>query len=150
MAEVFVLLLGEIDLSIGYNRASARCSRAGCWLPPTPVPWWLAVLVGLAVPALFSGAPGRDHHPAPAAVLRGHAGRAAGAGALLLVVMQSAAPQSAAAASRLYSTVLSDIEGGALSPLASWIVMAVAVVLAGAIFSCATAAGGRAISPRLR
>jgi D-xylose transport system permease protein len=34
----------------------------------------------------------------------------------------------------MYSNVLSDIEGGSMSPLASWIVMAVVVVLAGTLF----------------
>ena len=46
MAEVFVLLLGEIDLSIGYT--SALGAVFTCWLllPPNPAPWPLAVLVG--------------------------------------------------------------------------------------------------------
>ena len=35
---------------------------------------------------------------------------------------------------RLYSSVLSDIEGGAMSPLVGWIVMVVAVALAAAMF----------------
>ena len=81
MAEVWVLLLGEIDLSIGYT--SAIGATFTCWLlaPPHPAPWPLAVLVGLAVPAVLRRHRGRDHHPAPAAVLRGHAGRpAAGVG----------------------------------------------------------------------
>ena len=58
MAEVFVLLLGEIDLSIGYT--SALGATFTCWLllPPNPAPWPLAVLVGLAVPAIFSGLEG--------------------------------------------------------------------------------------------
>ena len=53
MAEVFVLLLGEIDLSIGYTSAIGAVFT--CWLlvPPDPAPWPLAVLVGLAFPALF-------------------------------------------------------------------------------------------------
>ncbi len=55
MAEVFVLLLGEIDLSIGYT--SVIGATFTCWLllPPNPAPWPLAVLVGLAVPAIFGG-----------------------------------------------------------------------------------------------
>ena len=52
---------------------------------------------------------------------------------LLLEVMQAAAPNGGGSI-RLYNNVLSDIEGGALSPLASWIVMAVAVALAAAMF----------------
>ena len=53
MAEVFVLLLGEIDLSIGYTSVIGAVFT--CWLlvPPDPAPWPLAVLVGLAFPALF-------------------------------------------------------------------------------------------------
>src|SRR5207245_2080234 len=58
MAEVFVLLLGEIDLSIGYSSVIGAVFT--CWLlvPPNPVPWPLAVLVGLAFPALFGAIQG--------------------------------------------------------------------------------------------
>ena len=78
MAEVFVLLLGEIDLSIGYTSAIGAVFT--CWLlvPPDPAPWPLAVLVGLAFPALFGLVEGVIITSAPAAVLRGHAGRPAG------------------------------------------------------------------------
>ena len=133
MAEVFVLLLGEIDLSIGYT--SALGATFTCWLllPPNPAPWPLAVLVGLAVPALFSGLEGlivtRLRLPSFVVTL---AGQLAALG-LLLEVMDSAAP-SGGGSIRLYNNVLSDIEGGALSPLASWIVMAAAVALAAAMF----------------
>ena len=133
MAEVFVLLLGEIDLSIGYT--SALGATFTCWLllPPNPAPWPLAVLVGLAVPALFSGLEGfivtRLRLPSFVVTL---AGQLAALG-LLLEVMDSAAPNGGGSI-RLYNNVLSDIEGGALSPLASWIVMVVAVALAGAMF----------------
>ncbi len=133
MAEVFVLLLGEIDLSIGYT--SALGATFTCWLllPPNPAPWPLAVLVGLAVPAIFSGLEGfivtRLRLPSFVVTL---AGQLAALG-LLLEVMQAAAPNGGGSI-RLYNNVLSDIEGGALSPLASWIVMIVAVVLAGAMF----------------
>jgi D-xylose transport system permease protein len=133
MAEVFVLLLGEIDLSIGYT--SALGATFTCWLllPPNPAPWPLAVLVGLAVPAVFSGLEGvmvtRLRLPSFVVTL---AGQLLAFG-LLLEVMDAAAP-SGGGSIRLFNNVLSDIEGGALSPLASWIVMIVAVVLAGATF----------------
>ena len=133
MAEVFVLLLGEIDLSIGYT--SALGATFTCWLllPPNPAPWPLAVLVGLAVPALFSGLEGlivtRLRLPSFVVTL---AGQLAALG-LLLEVMDSAAP-SGGGSIRLYNNVLLAIEGGALSPLASWIVMAAAVALAAAMF----------------
>ena len=91
------------------------------------------MLVGLAVPAIFSGLEGfivtRLRLPSFVVTL---AGQLAALG-LLLEVMQAAAPNGGGSI-RLYNNVLSDIEGGALSPLASWIVMIVAVVLAGTMF----------------
>ena len=133
MAEVFVLLLGEIDLSIGYT--SAVGATFTCWLllPPNPAPWPLAVLVGLAVPAIFSGLEGfivtRLRLPSFVVTL---AGQLLALG-LLLEVMDSAAPNGGGSI-RLYNNVLADIYAGALSPLAGWIVMVVAVALAGAMF----------------
>ncbi len=133
MAEVFVLLLGEIDLSIGYT--SAVGATFTCWLllPPNPAPWPLAVLVGLAVPAIFSGLEGfivtRLRLPSFVVTL---AGQLLALG-LLLEVMDSAAPNGGGSI-RLYNNVLLDIYAGALSPLAGWIVMAAAVALAGALF----------------
>jgi D-xylose transport system permease protein len=52
---------------------------------------------------------------------------------LLLEVMQQAAPNGGGSI-RLYNNVLLNIEGGSLSPIAGWIVMIVAVVLAGGLF----------------
>jgi D-xylose transport system permease protein len=132
MAEVFVLLLGEIDLSIGYS--SVIGSVFTCWLlaPPNPVPWPLAVLVGLAFPALYSGIEGvittRLRLPSFVVTL---AGLLFGQGFLLFIV-NVAAPGSGGTI-RLYSNVLSDIEGGSMSAVAGWIVMAAAVALGGAL-----------------
>ena len=133
MAEVFVLLLGEIDLSIGYT--SALGATFTCWLllPPNPAPWPLAVLVGLAVPAIFSGLQGlivtRLRLPSFVVTL---AGQLLALG-LLLEVMDTAAPNGGGSI-RLYNNVLTDIYSGSLSPLAGWIVMVAAVALAGAMF----------------
>ena len=149
MAEVFVLLLGEIDLSIGYT--SVIGATLTLWLlePPGPAPWPLAVLVGLAFPALFGAVEGviitRLRLPSFVVTL---AGQLAGLG-LLLFIMDQAAPNGGGTI-RLYNNVLSDIEGGALSPLADWIVMAAAVVLVGALFvvrDTRRRAGGLAAPP---
>jgi len=133
MAEVFVLLLGEIDLSIGYTSVIGAVFT--CWLlvPPNPAPWPLAVLVGLAFPAVFGAIEGviitRLRLPSFVVTL---AGLLFGQG-FLLYIINVAAPGSGGTI-RLYSNVLSDIEGGAMSPLAGWIVMAAAVALAAAVF----------------
>ena len=133
MAEVFVLLLGEIDLSIGYTAAVGATFTCWLLLPPNPAPWPLAVLVGLAVPAIFSGLEGfivtRLRLPSFVVTL---AGQLLALG-LLLEVMDSAAPNGGGSI-RLYNNVLSDIYAGSLSPVAGWIVMAAAVALAGALF----------------
>jgi D-xylose transport system permease protein len=133
MAEVFVLLLGEIDLSIGYS--SIIGATFTCWLlvPPNPAPWPVAVLVGLAFPALYGGVQGVIitwlRLPSFVVTL---AGLLFGGGFILFAV-NTAAPGSGGSI-RLYNNVLSDIESGSLSPAASWIVMAAAVVLAGTLF----------------
>ena len=116
---------------------------------PNPAPWPLAVLVGLAFPALFGAVEGviitRLRLPSFVVTL---AGQLAGLG-LLLFVMDEAAPNGGGTI-RLYNNVLSDIEGGAMSPAAGWIVMVVAVVLAGALFvvrDTRRRAGGLAAPP---
>jgi D-xylose transport system permease protein len=133
MAEVFVLLLGEIDLSIGYTSVIGATFTLWLLEPPNPAPWPLAVLVGLAFPALFGAVEGviitRLRLPSFVVTL---AGQLAGLG-LLLTVMDAAAPNGGGTI-RLYNNVLSDIEGGAMSTAADWIVMAAAVVLAGTLF----------------
>ena len=132
MAEVFVLLLGEIDLSIGYSSVMGAVIAAWMVSPSENLPWWLAVLAGLAVPAVFSGllAVIWTWLRAPSFVVT-LGGMLMGEG-LLLFLVQVAAPGSGGTI-RLNSNVLNDIEGGAMSPVAGWIVMAVAVAL-GALF----------------
>ena len=133
MAEVSVLLLGEIDLSIGFSAAIGAVFTCWVLLPPNPWPWPIAVLIGLAVPAIYGGIQGviitRLRLPSFVVTL---AGQLAGLG-LLLAIMNQAAPNSGGTI-RLYNNVLSDIEIGSISPLAGWIVMIVAVVVAGALF----------------
>ena len=149
MAEVFVLLLGEIDLSIGYTSVIGAVFT--CWLlvPPNPAPWPLAVLVGLAFPAVFGAIEGviitRLRLPSFVVTL---AGLLFGQG-FLLYIINVAAPGSGGTI-RLYSNVLSDIEGGAMSPLAGWIVMTVAVVLGAVVLvgrDTRRRAGGLAAPP---
>ncbi len=149
MAEVFVLLLGEIDLSIGYTSVIGAVFT--CWLlvPPDPAPWPLAVLVGLAFPALFGLVEGVIitwlRLPSFVVTL---AGQLAGLG-ILLSIINTAAPGSGGTI-RLYNNVLNDIENGAMSPLTGWLVTAAAVVLGGAVMLTRDSrrrAGGLAAPP---
>ena len=149
MAEVFVLLLGEIDLSIGYSSVIGAVFTAWLLVPPNPAPWPLAVLVGLAFPVVYGLIQGVIitwlRLPSFVVTL---AGQLAGLG-ILLEIINTAAPGSGGTI-RLYSSVLLDIEGGAMSPLASWIVMAVAVVLGAVVLvgrDTRRRAGGLAAPP---
>jgi len=130
MAEVFVLLLGEIDLSIGYSSVIGAVITLWLLSLSHPVPWWLAVLAGLAFPTAYGALQGviitRLRLPSFVVTL---AGLLAGQG-LLLYAVNKAAPGSGGTI-RLNSTVLNGIENGSMSPAAGWIVMAAVVVLAG-------------------
>ena len=77
MAEVFVLLLGEIDLSAGFVggvggiiAAELVTSEHGSWS------WWAACIAALLVCAADRRVHGHDHHAPRPAVVRRHAGRA--------------------------------------------------------------------------
>jgi len=149
MAEVFVLLLGEIDLSIGYSSVIGAVFTAWLLVPPNPAPWPLAVLAGLAFPVVYGLIQGVIitwlRLPSFVVTL---AGQLAGLG-ILLEIINTAAPGSGGTI-RLYSSVLLDIEGGAMSPLASWIVMAAAVVLGAVVLvgrDTRRRAGGLAAPP---
>jgi len=149
MAEVFVLLLGEIDLSIGYSSVIGAVFTAWLLVPPNPAPWPLAVLAGLAFPVVYGLIQGVIitwlRLPSFVVTL---AGQLAGLG-LLLEIINTAAPGSGGTI-RLYNNVLIDIEGGAMSPLAGWIVMAVAVVLGAVVLvgrDTRRRAGGLAAPP---
>ncbi len=130
MAEVFVLLLGEIDLSIGYSSVIGATFTVYLLSLAHPWPVWLAVLVGLAFTSAYGAIQGGliVWLKLPSFVVT-LAGLLFGQG-LLLFVIDVLAPNSGGTI-RLSNSVLNAIEYGAMSPAAGWIVMAAAVALAG-------------------
>jgi D-xylose transport system permease protein len=130
MAEVFVLLLGEIDLSVGYNAALGAVVTLWILSGAHPPPWWVGVIGGLAFSAAYAGLEGLIitwlRLPSFVVTLAGYLG---GLG-LLLAFIDMAAPNSGGTI-RLTSSVLNAIEGGSMSATASWIVMIAAVAVAG-------------------
>ena len=52
-AELFALLLGEIDLSVGYIAAVGGTIIAALVAPPYNWPWWACVIVGLIASAII-------------------------------------------------------------------------------------------------
>ena len=52
-AEIFVLLLSEIDLSIGFGAACGAFIMCELIAPPVNLPWWLGILCGLGAMAVI-------------------------------------------------------------------------------------------------
>jgi D-xylose transport system permease protein len=128
MAEVFVLLIGEIDLSIGYVAAcggAVTCVLAG---QPHNQSWWLSALAGLGLCAVIGVVQGllvtRLRLPSFVVTL---GGLLAFEG-LLLFILDSYAPSSSGGTVAITNNVLYDLDNGALSPIAGWIGMAALVV----------------------
>ncbi len=131
MAEVFVLLLGEIDLAAGYT---AACGAViALWLVDLNVPWWVAVLTALVGTALYGGVQGfiitRLRLPSFVVTLAGFLGLSG----LLLFLINASGHFGLGGVINLNSNVINDIEAGALSPAASWIVMIALVAIAAAM-----------------
>ena len=131
MAEVFVLLLGEIDLAAGFTAACGAV--VALYLVAKGNPWWVAVLATLAATGAYGALQGfiitRLRLPSFVVTLAGFLGLSG----VLLVLIDATGSIGNGGVIRLQSNVLNDIEAGALSSTASWIVTIVLVVLAGAL-----------------
>jgi D-xylose transport system permease protein len=131
MAEVFVLLLGEIDLAAGFT---AACGAViALYLVAKNYPWWVAVLAALAATGAYGALQGiiitRLRLPSFVVTLAGFLGLSG----VLLALINATGSIGNGGVIRLNSTVLNDIEEGALSPVASWIVVIALVALAGVL-----------------
>jgi D-xylose transport system permease protein len=58
VAEIFALLLSEIDLSVGYTAAVGAFIIAELIAPPVNLPWWIAILAALAATGAFGALQG--------------------------------------------------------------------------------------------
>jgi D-xylose transport system permease protein len=129
MAEVFVLLLGEIDLAAGFT---AACGAViALYLLAKNYPWWVAVLATLVATGAYGALQGyiitRLRLPSFVVTLAGFLGLSG----LLLFLIEATGSIGNGGVIRLNSNVINDIEGGALNPTASWIVTIALVVVAG-------------------
>jgi D-xylose transport system permease protein len=128
MAEIFVLLLGEIDLSLGYSGAVGAAVMTILAYPPINLPWEFAILAGLATTATIGFAQGqiisRLRLPPFVVTL---AGLLFWEGFLIWVINNQS--PSNGGSIRINNTVIYDIVNGNMSVTAGWIVLAVALVL---------------------
>jgi D-xylose transport system permease protein len=128
MAEVFVLLLGEIDLSAGFNAAIGAMITAQLAAPPHNVSWVLAVLAGMAVCVFISTIMGllitRLRLPSFIVTLAFFLGLQ---GVLLSLFNHDT--HASGGNINITNNIINDFVNGSLSPTAGWIVMVAAVVM---------------------
>jgi D-xylose transport system permease protein len=124
MAEVWVLILGEIDLSAGYNAGVGAVITAILASTQHNFPWWLAIIIGMVSTAAIGAVWGvlviRLHLPSFVVTLAGLLGLEG-----LLLYLTNAYGNGGTI--RITSSVLNDLTNGNLSPTAGWIVAALSV-----------------------
>ena len=117
MGEVFALLLGEIDLSIGFVSGVGGVVMAELVKESWAWPWWAAIIVGLLTCAAIGAVQGtiitRLGLPSFVVTLAGLLGLQ---GVMLLILGKGGALP-------INVTVINDIASGNLTEAASWIVM---------------------------
>jgi len=131
MAEIFVLLLGDIDLAAGYTAAIGAV--IALWMLALGDPWWAAVLAALAATAAYGALQGyiiaRLALPSFVVTLAGQLGLSG----LLLYLISATGSIGVGGVINLHNAVINDIESGQLNPTATWIVMIVIAALAGLV-----------------
>ena len=131
MAEIFVLLLGDIDLAAGFTAACGAV--VALWMVALGDPWWAAVLVALAVTAAYGAVQGiiiaRLGLPSFVVTLAGQLGLSG----LLLYLINATGGIGVGGVISLHNSIINDIENGYLNPTATWIVM-IAIAAAAGLF----------------
>jgi D-xylose transport system permease protein len=129
MAEVFVLLLGEIDLAVGYTGAVAAVITA--WTVFS-LPWWIAIILGLATGAVLGLIFGllitRLGLPSFVVTLAGLLGLEG-----LLIVLVARSGHGPGGSIPINNKIIGDLTEGNLSPVAGWVLMIVIVAAAAAM-----------------
>lgn len=128
MAEVFALLLAEIDLSVGYVAAVGGALTAVFINAPYSWPWWLAVLIGMSASALIGAIQGtlitRLHIPSFVVTLAGLLGWAG-----VLIYIFDSDKGAVGGVLSITNNVIYNLVNGNMTPIASWIVLAALVGL---------------------
>jgi D-xylose transport system permease protein len=126
MGEVFALLLGEIDLSIGFVSGIGGVVCAELLKQQYNWPWWGAIIAALLVCAVIGLVQGtiitRLGLPSFVVTLAGLLGWQ---GVMLMILGQGGSLP-------INNNVVNDFASGNLTPLASWVVMIVIVAAVGA------------------
>ncbi len=134
LAEMFALILSEIDLSVGFVAAIGGTIIAALVSPPYNWPWWAGIIVGLLGSALLGALQGtlitRLHLPSFVVTLAGLLGFSG----LLIYIFDVDSGSVGGVLSISSNAVVYNLVNGNISPVASWIAMAATVALF-AVFS---------------
>jgi D-xylose transport system permease protein len=132
MGEVFVLLLGEIDLSMVFNAGIGAGIVAAFVVHPYDFPWWLAILCGLAATTVIGLILGtlitRLRLPSFIVTLAAYIGLQG-----VMLWMFDTLPIAVGGVISVSNKVLLDFVNGNLSPTASWVAMVLAVAVFGGL-----------------
>jgi D-xylose transport system permease protein len=133
MAEVFVLLLGEIDLSVVYNAGIGAGLMAALVAPPYNLPWWLCIVIGVGTCTLIGLVLGtlitRLRLPAFIVTLAAFLGLEG-----VMLWMFDRFSVAIGGVIEVSNPTLTNLVAGNISVLVSWVVMAV-LVLAFGVYS---------------
>jgi D-xylose transport system permease protein len=128
LAEIWILLLGEIDLSIGFNAAVGATVTAELAAPPHNASWLVAILAGVAVCAFFGLVQGlivtRLGLPAFIVTLAGYLGLQG-----VDLYLYNRDKHAVGGTISIVNNVLSGIVYNSMTPLAGWIVLIAVVAL---------------------
>lgn len=128
VGEVFVLLLGEIDLSVVYVSGIGAGLTAALVAPPFNLTWWLAILAGLAGTTMIGVIQGtlitRLGLPSFIVTLGGFIGWEG-----VMLWMFDHLQIATGGVIEISNNILTDLVNGTLTPAASWILMVVVVAL---------------------
>jgi D-xylose transport system permease protein len=131
MAQTFPLLLGEIDLSLGFNAGIGGTITLWMVAVHNPFPTWAAIVVGIAVCAAIAGIEGLLivwlRIPSFVVTLAGLLGLN---GVLLWLFDQTGAVGNGGVIQN-HNSFINDLVSENMSPTAGWIVLIAAVVVTG-------------------
>jgi D-xylose transport system permease protein len=129
----FVLLLGEIDLSIGYVAAIGGIVTAQLVQPAIDWPWWLAIAAGVAVCAAIGALQGtiitRLRIPAFVVTLAGYLIWFG----VMIVILGTAGGVSITATGQPNQEALYGIVYGYVDPIVAWLGLALIVLAFGTV-----------------
>jgi len=133
VAETVVLLLGEIDLSVGAVALIGGVIAFKLVQPGTGWPWWAAILAALVICGLFGSLQGtltaRLRIPSFIVTLAGFLLFSG----ILVVLLGGADGFVNLDSSKFNQRVIYDLVQGTISPVASWVLLVVVVGVAGTV-----------------